>query len=190
MKKRRRKQLGVLRETDEILAGLRVRYWLRGGWAVDFLLGRVTRSHSDLDLVVWQRHRGRMQRALEDAGFSLDRELLVQNDLVKDGQDITFVFLERSADGSVSAHGMPDWRWRSDALPLRRHCFDGICARVVAPQQMLQDFHGYEAATGRPLRPKDAGTMETLRAIITLDGQEPELPHDRETTTGVGQPAR
>jgi len=133
---------------------------------VDFLLGRITRPHADLDLVVWQRHRRRIQRALVADGFRLERELPVQTDLVQDAVDVTFVFLERASDGSIVGHGMPEWVWRTDALPPARHCLGGICARVVAPIQMLDDQEGYEAATGRPPRPKDAQTQRRLRDIV------------------------
>lgn len=46
-----RAQLEVIREIDEILSRLRTCFWLRGGWAIDFMLGEVTRSHADIDLV-------------------------------------------------------------------------------------------------------------------------------------------
>ncbi|MFF2458960.1 nucleotidyltransferase domain-containing protein [Peribacillus simplex] len=32
---------------------LNIDLWLRGGWVMDFLLGKITRSHSDIDLVTW-----------------------------------------------------------------------------------------------------------------------------------------
>jgi hypothetical protein len=44
-----RTQLDVLREIVQILTYLRVRFWLRGGWALDFLQGAVTRPHADID---------------------------------------------------------------------------------------------------------------------------------------------
>lgn len=160
------RQLAVLREIDEILTGLRVRFWLRGGWGVDFLLGHVTRPHADLDLVLWQRHRRRVEQALVASGFAVDRELAVQTDLIKDGQDVTLVYLERAPDGTIIGCGVPEWIWQPDALPNQRHVLQGIPARVVSPTHMLADIEGYEAATGRPPRHKDAGTIETLRKII------------------------
>lgn len=166
------RQLEVLREIDEILSRERVRYWLRGGWAIDFLLGRVTRPHADLDLVVWQRHRQRIERALVDAGFQVDRELPVQTDLVKDGQDITFVYLERDRDGTIVAHGVPEWPWEPSALPDRRHRLHDIRARVVSPEHMLEDQETWEEATGRSPRPKDAQTKKLLREIIRCSSIE------------------
>ena len=160
------RQLEVLREIDDILSRERARYWLRGGWAIDFLLGRVTRPHADLDLVTWQRHRRRIERALIDAGFQVDRELAVQTDLVKDEQDVTFVYLERSGDCSIVAHGVPEWIWQPEALPERRYCLHGVRARVVSPEHMLEDQETWEQATGRPPRSKDAQTKKLLRDII------------------------
>ena len=63
------KQLDVLRRIDLILTEIEAGFWLRGGWAVDFLLGRISRPHADLDLVLWQRDRARVHQALESAGF-------------------------------------------------------------------------------------------------------------------------
>ncbi|CAN5517056.1 hypothetical protein BH23CHL2_BH23CHL2_05600 [soil metagenome] len=160
------RQLEVLREIDRILSREHMRYWLRGGWAIDFLLGRVTRPHADLDLVAWQRHRRRIERALIEAGFQVERELEVQTDLVKNEQDVTFVYLERAADGSIVARGVPEWVWQRSALPDRHYCLHGIRARVVSPEHMLEDQETWEEATGRPPRPKDARTKEILRDII------------------------
>lgn len=39
-------------EVAEVLAGLRAPWWIAGGWALDLFLGRVTRAHGDLDVVV------------------------------------------------------------------------------------------------------------------------------------------
>ena len=36
----------------DLLANVGVQVWLDGGWGVDALLARITRSHNDLDLVL------------------------------------------------------------------------------------------------------------------------------------------
>jgi len=43
--------------------------WLDGGWAVDALLGEVTRPHADLDVVVEERQVGALRQALEARGY-------------------------------------------------------------------------------------------------------------------------
>ncbi|MFF4898183.1 nucleotidyltransferase domain-containing protein [Streptomyces sp. NPDC001068] len=43
------RQLRLTGETVEIAKALGVEVWLRGGWAVDFFIGEVTRDHADID---------------------------------------------------------------------------------------------------------------------------------------------
>jgi lincosamide nucleotidyltransferase A/C/D/E len=53
----------------DLVSGLGVRIWLDGGWAVDACLGRQTRRHGDLDIVIEERHLARTVAALEERGF-------------------------------------------------------------------------------------------------------------------------
>jgi lincosamide nucleotidyltransferase A/C/D/E len=46
-----------------------VRAWVDGGWGVDALVGRTTREHSDLDLVVLLAELDSVRRTLGQAGF-------------------------------------------------------------------------------------------------------------------------
>jgi Aminoglycoside-2''-adenylyltransferase len=53
----------ALSHLDELLRKHGIEYWLFGGWAVDFHVGKVTRSHDDLDLAIWS-HDGERVRVL------------------------------------------------------------------------------------------------------------------------------
>src|SRR5918997_1486664 len=55
-------QLSLIRELADLLGKAHLRFWLRGGWALDFHAGRVTRPHKDVDLITWTRHRARLRR--------------------------------------------------------------------------------------------------------------------------------
>jgi hypothetical protein len=158
-------QLAVLGQVDGVLSALHVRHWLRGGWAIDFLLGRITRPHADLDLVIWARHRERARHALLNAGFELARETAVQTDFRRRGHDMSVVYLERGSDGNIVTHGIPGWVWRADALPLRRWFLHGVSSRVVSPAQLIAEKEGYERGTSRPLRPKDVESIAVLHQI-------------------------
>jgi lincosamide nucleotidyltransferase A/C/D/E len=50
--------------------------WVDGGWGVDALLGRQTRSHDDLDLVVGLDRVERIRNALGERGFALVEDQL------------------------------------------------------------------------------------------------------------------
>jgi lincosamide nucleotidyltransferase A/C/D/E len=62
----------------EVLSRLQdagVRAWLVGGWATDALLGRETRGHGDLDLVVDAATAAAARVTLQTAGFHVAHEL-------------------------------------------------------------------------------------------------------------------
>jgi lincosamide nucleotidyltransferase A/C/D/E len=58
-------------ELYRLLASRNVRSWVMGGWGVDALLGRQTRPHHDLDLLVSVDDLGRLQDMLLDHAFAL-----------------------------------------------------------------------------------------------------------------------
>ena len=64
-----RTQFKLISEIARLCKRARMRFWLRGGWALDFLIGRVTRSHSDIDLVTWRHHGDRIELTLLAAGY-------------------------------------------------------------------------------------------------------------------------
>lgn len=62
-------QLAALAELDHLLTEHHVDYWLFGGWAVDFHVGRVTREHADIDMAVWLEDHARAAALLEGAAW-------------------------------------------------------------------------------------------------------------------------
>ena len=48
----------------------RVDVWLDGGWAVDAALGRQTRGHSDVDIVIEERDVPAAVSTLQDVGYA------------------------------------------------------------------------------------------------------------------------
>jgi lincosamide nucleotidyltransferase A/C/D/E len=87
----------------ELLAVLRasgVAATLDGGWGVDALLGRETRLHEDLDLVVALADVERIGAALTPQGFALHEDHLpVRFVLRRDGEQIDFHTVSFDAEG-------------------------------------------------------------------------------------------
>ena len=115
-------QLALVGEIAAILGEACIRFWLRGGWALDFHLGRITRPHADVDLVTWRRHRDRIRRLLEPRGFAPVPSEFPEAQLVleKHGQEIGFVFIVRGPDGTVVTPGFGEWPWLGGAFGERR----------------------------------------------------------------------
>ena len=62
-------QLKGLATLGDIMDRHGLDYWLFGGWAVDFWLGKVTRAHDDVDLAVWRNDYEVIRRVLALAGW-------------------------------------------------------------------------------------------------------------------------
>jgi lincosamide nucleotidyltransferase A/C/D/E len=60
----------------DLLATAGVQAWLDGGWGVDALLGRITRPHNDLDLVLPLADLTRAVEVLVRSGFGVEEEEL------------------------------------------------------------------------------------------------------------------
>ncbi len=60
-----------VREIYQLLTGEGVRCWIVGGWGIDALLGRETRKHKDLDVLLVSHEHMRAWQLLHRAGFSL-----------------------------------------------------------------------------------------------------------------------
>ena len=51
------------------LNNLGIKIWLDGGWGVDALLGKQTRLHEDVDIVIQQKDVPKLRKLLEEQGF-------------------------------------------------------------------------------------------------------------------------
>jgi Aminoglycoside-2''-adenylyltransferase len=58
-------EVKVLIEVAAALAGLRVSFFIAGGWAIDLHLGRVTREHHDVDVSILRCHQSRLHESLD-----------------------------------------------------------------------------------------------------------------------------
>ncbi len=58
-------------EVLQLLGDAGIEVWLDGGWGVDALLGRQTRAHDDLDLIVSLDDVSKLQEVLAERGYSL-----------------------------------------------------------------------------------------------------------------------
>ncbi|MGM0882949.1 MAG: nucleotidyltransferase domain-containing protein [Bacillota bacterium] len=160
--------LKVLSEISAVFSSIGHVFWLRGGWAIDFLPGKITRPHEDIDLITWIQHREQLELVLEEAGYERTpvKEFRGrQSGFRKDNVDVTFGYITRANDGSVIMNGLPEWVWRADSLFPQSFMLNGISARVLNPRQLLEEKEVYEQI-GRTTRPKDVESKKILHDII------------------------
>ena len=167
MDKNTRIQLALLREIAQLLGRARVRFWLRGGWALDFHAGRVTRDHGDIDLVARFRRRSRIRKLLEENGYRVVRVAdFASIHFSKRGQDVAVAFINTDEMARTITPGREFWPWPDDAFTNRRHTLHGITCRAMSLESLFEEKENYERYSGRPLRAKDLVSIELLRSLL------------------------
>jgi lincosamide nucleotidyltransferase A/C/D/E len=82
-----------------------IRCWLMGGWGVDALLGRVTRAHKDLDLLILLADLPDYANLVRSQGFTRKLEWSESQPIVVDGVSVDSAFVDAHPDGrEVDVH--------------------------------------------------------------------------------------
>jgi hypothetical protein len=136
-------QLAALaRIHDDLFEQRGIEYWLFGGWAVDFHLRVVTRSHDDIDIAVWLRDVPSVADLLERDGWKHvpagdeDGYTTYQ----RGGVRLDLAFLERGEDGVVHTplrEGSASWppgAFGADVSELL-----GVRARIITVNALKAD---------------------------------------------------
>ena len=160
------RQFSLIRELARLLGDAHIRFWLRGGWALDFHAGRVTRPHKDVDLVTWSTHRGRLRRLLEANGYVTVRFDEPQVFFEKHRREVNFAMIRRAPSGAIVTPEFEYWPWPEGAFSGPRRTLDGVTCRTLTIAALLEEKEGYEEARGIPLRPKDEVSLRLLRELM------------------------
>jgi len=169
---RERRQLELIHEFASLAGESGVEWWLRGGWALDFLLGRVTRAHEDIDLFIWAADAPRLLPSLKGKGYE---EIggpppEQQRNLVKDCEEFHLTLIEENELGVVTAGG----RWAN--FPWPRGMLDGPIGRIgdircrpISPEAQLWAKEEAPHALSHPLRDRDHADIALLRQALAAE---------------------
>ena len=137
-----------------------IQVWLTGGWGIDALLGRQTRPHKDLDVIMLLDDMVRMTELLSMNGYELD-VLWSENRMARDmnGNETATAFVLKDAEErEFDAHaltmddqgnGMPAWDEAEDFI-FKRADLEGLgtvagfTVRCITPESQIVCHSGYE----------------------------------------------
>ncbi len=130
------------------LAHAGVTVWLDGGWGVDALLGRQTRRHKDVDLILALTDVPRLQACLEPFGFTLQQGQPPHSFVLANGAglevDIHAVRWDAQGNGVYRMENGEDWVYPAEGFQGQGH-IAGRGVRCLSPAaQVLCHAHGYE----------------------------------------------
>jgi len=181
------KAFGEVEKVGTLLRDLNCEWYVCGGWALDLFLGRVTRSHKDVDIAVARRDQSSVQRYLLRRGWELEKASEGRLSPWAEGEElglplhavwcrnrahdpVFFELLLNEVDGEL-------FRFRRDlsvTLPRPRVSFESAAGlRVLAPEVVLlyksnsaeeggADFHHAAPALSREARAWLKGALEKV----------------------------
>jgi lincosamide nucleotidyltransferase A/C/D/E len=159
-------------EQDEVLAILGAveatgtRLWVAGGWGVDALVGRQTRAHRDLDLLVDSQRLEECLALLAARCYAVETDWLpVRVEVVAAGRGWVDVHPVRLApDGSGVQAGLNGTRfdYPADCFAIGSLAGRGVPCLTAARQRLLH--------TGYETRPQD---VHDLGLLTKLGGANP-----------------
>ena len=161
-------QFRLIDKVADLLSDAGIVFWLSGGWAVDFHLGRVTRPHSDIDFIVNLDDRSRLRRLLEQDGIVatwVDKAGGVEW-FESDGTRIEITYITKSNDASLVTPGYESWPWPADSFPDEDVTFEGITVRAVSVAGLLDMKSRWEENLGEKPRPHDLADIEVLETLL------------------------
>ena len=165
-----------------LLSSLTVPYWITGGWAIDLAVGRVTRDHADVDVMMLERDKHALWSDLtgvdvEPAGALGPGRLVLHSDRLPLP---TEVFLSRAAGTClVYRRGAQSVTRALAGITRRRDGIPYLAPEVVllfkARSKAAKDQH--DVATALPLL--DAGQRSWLHDTLKLQphGKPAAVPH-------------
>ena len=141
-------------------------HWFFGGCAVDLWVGRLTRPHEDIDVMVWRHDEAQVHQALQGAGWvhTPTPEDRVGTNYTRDGYELQLTFVVPGTEGGVVVPVPEQPMLLSDGpLAFTRRDLNGVSVRVLTLEMML-------ALKAAP-RPDDVGGQKDradLEALLSI----------------------
>jgi lincosamide nucleotidyltransferase A/C/D/E len=121
--------------------------WLDGGWGVDALLGRQTREHDDLDLVVELDDASRIIELLSGPGYALVAGTPPKSFVMVDTRghqvDVHPVTAETEGGGVYQMDDGREWVYPAEGFT-GRGSVEGKPTRCLSPEVQVLVHAGYE----------------------------------------------
>ena len=141
----------------ELLDRNGVQCWVIGGWGVDALLGRVTREHKDLDLLVLITDLPRYADIVQQHGFERKLEWSESQpievdalhfdsafvDVHPDGREIDIHVIDVDPQGVVTQFHTDPWPLPGNAV-FGSGTIEGATVRCVTPAAQIAMHSGYD----------------------------------------------
>jgi lincosamide nucleotidyltransferase A/C/D/E len=156
-----------LTELLRLLDEASIDVWLDGGWGVDALLGRQTRPHRDVDIIVSVSNVPKLRDILGRRGFAVKDGTPPNSFVLSNEQglavDVHAVVFDNDGNGVYTMQSGKDWIYPAEGFGGRGTVEGRSVACLSATTQVLCHAHGYTPID------KDFGDMELLEASFGVE---------------------
>jgi hypothetical protein len=164
-------QLHVIRLVNATLGSRCIRWWLFGGWALDALLGEVTREHGDIEFWVERIDADAVLDALVAVGATPTETQPIEESREYTIGDVLFssAYFDRRSDGTYGLEGRwTDWNFPVESFGEDIGRLSDMTVPVMSAAGMLAMKQQYpKLRNGKPLRKKDMRDIDLLAALTT-----------------------
>lgn len=142
-----------------LLKNYNIEIWIDGGWGIDALLGKQTRVHSDLDIVIEEKNLDKSLKILSELNFNLSDNdeykkwnfVLINQEFKLDFHVITFDDKGNGIYGPVANNvSYPNYAFGETGV------IGGQTINCISPKYQLESHSGYK------LREKDIFDIRNL----------------------------
>ena len=134
-------------ELLRLLDAASIEVWLDGGWGVDALLGRQTRRHRDVDLIVPVSHVPRLRDILGRRGFAVKDGTPPTSFVLSNEQglevDVHAVVFDDEGNGVYTMQNGEVWIYPAEGFSGRGTVAGRRVACLSPTTQVLCHAHGY-----------------------------------------------
>lgn len=146
----------------DVLEGANVTIWLDGGWGVDALVGRQTRPHHDVDVVISLEQVRLAETILRSIGYAVVEDELPARFVMGDSQersiDMHPVTFDLQGDGIQQLQDGTDFHYPRDGFA-GRGCIENHVVRCITAEAQVFCHLGYEP---------DEKDLHDMRLLQTL----------------------
>lgn len=168
---RTRAQLHLIHRVVGTLSAAAIPVWLFGGWGLDARIGRVTRTHGDVEFWVPRAEDLRSKAALVEAGATALATQPPEEacEFVWDDVEFSTAYFDRQADGTFAqVRGrFSDWAFPADSFGADPGQLDGVPVPAMSVAGMLAMKEQFPTLrNGKPWRDKDVEDIAVLRRLL------------------------
>jgi lincosamide nucleotidyltransferase A/C/D/E len=121
--------------------------WLDGGWGIDALIGKQSREHGDLDVVVALDQIDPIKRALAEQGFVVVEDELPTRFVMQDSRarhiDFHTVTFDQEGGGAQKLQDGRSYRYPPQGF-MGIGMIDGRKVKCLTPEVQAECHYGYE----------------------------------------------